>query len=140
MFAKAQEILGYDLLKVCLEGPKAQLDDTQYSQPALFVAGLAAVEKLKAENPAAAAKMGDPHGMLTIVGLGDADLEDICKTVRDKMPGKTCQLANFLFPQGRVCSGHKDALDEVQKLATAAGALKAQAVAVSGAFHTGLMR
>jgi len=181
MFAKAQEILGYDLLKVCLEGPKAQLDDTQYSQPALFVAGLAAVEKLKAENPAAvegvsctaglslgeytalvfagvlsfedglkvvkaraenmaaAAKMGDPHGMLTIVGLGDADLEDICKTVRDKMPGKTCQLANFLFPQGRVCSGHKDALDEVQKLATAKGALKAQAVAVSGAFHTGLM-
>ena len=97
------------------------------------------VVKARAENMAACAKMGDPHGMLTVVGLGDADLENICKTVREKMPGKTCQLANFLFPQGRVCSGHKDALDEVQKMATANGALKAQAVAVSGAFHTGLM-
>jgi hypothetical protein len=40
------------------------------------------VVKCRAENMAAAAKMGEPHGMLTVVGLGDADLENICKTVR----------------------------------------------------------
>jgi [acyl-carrier-protein] S-malonyltransferase len=40
------------------------------------------VVKARAENMAACAKMGDPHGMLTVVGLGDADLENICKTVR----------------------------------------------------------
>lgn len=40
-------------MQVCLEGPKSKIDDTQFSQPALFVGGLCAVEKLKAENPAA---------------------------------------------------------------------------------------
>lgn len=39
MLATAKEVLGYDLLKLCLEGPKDKLDDTVYSQPALFVAG-----------------------------------------------------------------------------------------------------
>ena len=37
-------------------------------------------------------------------------------------------------------AGHKDALEEVQRLATAKGALKAVQVAVSGAFHTSLMQ
>lgn len=52
MLEKAQEVLGYDLLKLCLEGPKAALDDTARAQPALYVAGLAAVEKLRREDPA----------------------------------------------------------------------------------------
>ena len=51
MLATAQKVLGYDLLKLCLEGPKDRLDDTAHAQPALFVAGLAAVEKLRAEEP-----------------------------------------------------------------------------------------
>ena len=37
-------------------------------------------------------------------------------------------------------AGHKDALEEVQRQATAKGALKAVPVAVSGAFHTSLMQ
>jgi malonyl CoA-acyl carrier protein transacylase len=41
--------------------------------------------------------------------------------------------------QGRVVSGHLDALTEVQKKAVTAGALKVQRLAVSGAFHTELM-
>jgi [acyl-carrier-protein] S-malonyltransferase len=48
-------------------------------------------------------------------------------------------VANYLFPQGRVVSGDKDALEVVQKAAAAAGALKVQMVAVSGAFHTSRM-
>eukprot|EP00959_Pyramimonas_sp_CCMP1952_P037795 791304-Pyramimonas_sp.AAC.1 len=35
------------------------------------------------------------------------------------MPDCTCQVANFLFPQGRVVSGHSTALAEAQKMATA---------------------
>lgn len=37
-------------------------------------------------------------------------------------------------------AGHKTALDEVQRQATAKGALKAVPLAVSGAFHTPLMQ
>lgn len=48
----AKDILGYDLLRVCEEGPKADLDDTARAQPALLVAGLAALEKLRQDNPA----------------------------------------------------------------------------------------
>ena len=181
MLETAKKVLGYDLLKLCLEGPKEDLDNTIYSQPALFVAGLAAVERLRAENPSAvdsaaataglslgeytalvfagamtfedglkvvkvraesmsaAAKSARPHGMLSVVGLSDADLEAVCAEAKTKVPNSVCLIANYLFPQGRVLSGHKDALEEAQRLATAKGALKAVSVAVSGAFHTELM-
>ncbi len=51
MLGKARAILGYDLLDLCQNGPKEKLDNTAYAQPALFVAGLAAVEKLRQESP-----------------------------------------------------------------------------------------
>ncbi|CAJ1942986.1 unnamed protein product [Cylindrotheca closterium] len=50
LFDEASEILGYDLLEVCTEGPKEKLDSTVISQPAIFVASMAAVEKLKSEK------------------------------------------------------------------------------------------
>ena len=42
--------------------------------------------------------------------------------------------------QGRVVSGHKQVLGEVQTLAIAQGAMKVTPLAVSGAFHTPLMQ
>jgi len=50
LFAKANEILGYDLLDLCLNGPKEKLDATVISQPAIYVTSLAAVEILRARN------------------------------------------------------------------------------------------
>jgi [acyl-carrier-protein] S-malonyltransferase len=50
LFDEASEILGYDLLELCKEGPKEKLDSTVISQPAIFVASMAAVEKLKQEQ------------------------------------------------------------------------------------------
>jgi len=50
LFDEASEILGYDLLQVCMEGPKEKLDSTEVCQPAIFVASMAAVEKLKQEQ------------------------------------------------------------------------------------------
>ena len=51
MFKVASEVLQYDLLDVCLNGPKEKLDKTIYCQPAILVTSLAAVEKLKDEKP-----------------------------------------------------------------------------------------
>jgi len=51
LFDKASEILGYDLLQTCAEGPKEKLDSTVVAQTALFVSSMAALEKLKAEKP-----------------------------------------------------------------------------------------
>ncbi len=53
LYAKASEILGYDLLAKCA-GPKEELDTTAVSQPAIFVASMAAVEKLRASEGGAA--------------------------------------------------------------------------------------
>ncbi len=128
-------------MDVCINGPKSKIDDTTFSQPCLYVAGLAAVEKLRVENPtavescsataglslgeytalafagvvsfedglkvvkvraesmAAAAKVGD-HGMMSVVGLGDADLEAITVQARQIVGGDcVCKITNFLFPQ-----------------------------------------
>lgn len=41
-FAQASAKLGYDLLSLCLNGPEATLNQTEYTQPALLTAGYAA--------------------------------------------------------------------------------------------------
>ncbi len=51
LFDRAAEILGYDLLQLCTEGPTEKLNSTVYSQPALFVCSLAALEQLKHDSP-----------------------------------------------------------------------------------------
>lgn len=47
MFQKANEIVGYDLRKICFEGPAEQLNTTTISQPAIFVTSAAILETLK---------------------------------------------------------------------------------------------
>jgi [acyl-carrier-protein] S-malonyltransferase len=53
LFDKASGILGYDLLEKCKNGPKEELDSTVVAQTAIFVSSMAALEKLKATDPAA---------------------------------------------------------------------------------------
>lgn len=51
LYDRASEILGYDLAKLCFEGPADELDSTVISQPALFVTSVAALEWLRNESP-----------------------------------------------------------------------------------------
>jgi len=50
LYDEASEILGYDLLDKCANGPKSELDSTAVAQPAMFVTSMAALEKFKAEH------------------------------------------------------------------------------------------
>ncbi|GMH12336.1 hypothetical protein Nepgr_014177 [Nepenthes gracilis] len=50
LFKKANAILGFDLLDICINGPKEKLDSTVLSQPAIYVTSLAAVEILRARE------------------------------------------------------------------------------------------
>jgi [acyl-carrier-protein] S-malonyltransferase len=80
-FDEASEILGYDLAELCFDGPEEKLNATEFSQPALFVAGIAAAEVLREEHPdrvaAAQATAGLSLGEYTAVcfagGLSFAD-------------------------------------------------------------------
>jgi len=47
MLKQAQAVLGYDLLKVCMEGP---MEDQVHVLPALFIAGLASMERLRLQK------------------------------------------------------------------------------------------
>ena len=55
LFDDARDILGYDLIEVCRQGPAEKLNSTVVSQPAIFVASLAALESLRIKEPGAAA-------------------------------------------------------------------------------------
>lgn len=77
LFDEASEVLGYDLLERCTEGPKELLDSTEASQPAIFVASMAAVEKLKQEQgqealDAATCAMGLSLGEYSALCFADA--------------------------------------------------------------------
>ncbi|KAJ7959888.1 Malonyl-CoA:Acyl carrier protein transacylase [Quillaja saponaria] len=50
LYKKAEDILGFDLLDICINGPKEKLDSTVISQPAIYVTSLAAVELLRARD------------------------------------------------------------------------------------------
>eukprot|EP00906_Rhabdomonas_costata_P029530 RCo041660 len=80
-----------------------------------------------------------PGTMGSIVGLEDADLNAIVAEVLAENPGAVLQVANLLFPKGRVISGHHSAVDAALAKATAKNALKAQRLVVGGAFHTSCM-
>jgi [acyl-carrier-protein] S-malonyltransferase len=67
IYDEAREILGFDLLQLCLSGPAEQLNRTEFSQPALFVHSLAALEHLLAERP----QVWDSVGAVAGLSLGE---------------------------------------------------------------------
>lgn len=52
-FEQADEILGYELSRICFDGPGAELDQTAVTQPALYVCSIAIWRVLQALQPAA---------------------------------------------------------------------------------------
>jgi [acyl-carrier-protein] S-malonyltransferase len=177
LFERAASILGYDLLAVCVSGPKERLDSTVVSQPAIYVASLAALEQLKQTEPEActdcvasaglslgeytaltfagalsfddglrlvqkrgqamqAASEARAGGMVSILA---AELPQVEELVRQASSKGLLRIANYLCPGNLVVSGEKDACDEVERLAAAAGG-RTMRLAVAGAFHTPLMQ
>lgn len=47
LYEEANRVLGWDLTKICFEGPDAELTQTRVCQPALFVHGLAVLAAMK---------------------------------------------------------------------------------------------
>lgn len=51
IFAKANSVLGFDITKVCFEGPAEDLLKTSNCQPAIFTVSVACLEALKLRRP-----------------------------------------------------------------------------------------
>jgi [acyl-carrier-protein] S-malonyltransferase len=50
-FARANAALGYDLAKICFEGPEADLTKTENAQPGIFLVSWVAFQLLKEKSP-----------------------------------------------------------------------------------------
>ncbi len=178
LYDRAEGILGYNLGRLCFEGPAEDLDSTVYSQPGIFVTSLAAIEKLRSESPdaveacqaVAGLSLGEytalvfagvmdfesglrlvqqrgeamqeaadktPSGMVSILGMERAQVEDICSQARGN---EVLRIANLLCPGNIVVSGHNAACLRAAELAEKAGAMKVVPLAVAGAFHTSIMQ
>lgn len=177
LFDEASASLGYDLLDVCANGPAERLNSTVVSQPALFVASLAALESLKQDQPqaieeciaVAGLSLGEftaltyagalsfheglrlvkrrgeamqaaadlvPSGMVSVLTLEQARVEELCTAARQK---DVLQIANLLCPGNYAVSGHRSACDRLEPLVAEAGGRTVR-LAVAGAFHTPLMK
>lgn len=105
LYDRASGILGYDLAKLCFEGPAEELDSTVYSQPALFVSSLAALESLRQQSPevvlACEAAAGLSLGEYTaMVFAGSMDFESGLRLVQRR--GAAMQDAADATPSGMV--------------------------------------
>lgn len=105
LYDRASKIVGYDLAKVCLEGPAEDLDSTVISQPAIFVTSLAALQSLRAEAPeivlACEAAAGLSLGEYTaLVFAGALSFEDGVWLVQKR--GEAMQDASDATPGGMV--------------------------------------
>lgn len=105
MFERANSVLGYDLAKVCFEGPAEQLDSTVHSQPALFVTSLAALESLKGDAPDVVAGCSLVAGLslgeyTAMVAAGALDFESALRVVQRR--GEAMQAASDARSSGMV--------------------------------------
>jgi len=103
LFDRANDLLGYDLLKLCLEGPNSDLDSTVISQPAIFVSSLAALEKLRADSPDVALSCEMAAGLslgeyTALVFSGALSFEDGLRVVQQR--GQAMQDAADATPSG----------------------------------------
>lgn len=81
------------------------------------------------------AAIAQPSGMVALIGAEESQATQVCEAAREK---DVLVAANFNAPGQIVLSGHKAACDRAVAAAGALG-LRAQALAVAGAFHSPLM-
>jgi len=105
LFDYASAILGYDLLEVCTNGPAEKLNATNISQPAIFVASMAALEQLKATDPAALEGVTNTAGLslgeyTALTFAGAITFADALTVVKAR--GEAMQAAAEATPSGMV--------------------------------------
>ena len=126
LFDEASAVLDYDLLDVCTNGPVERLNATDVSQPAIFVASLAALESLKQSEPEAAKDVVATAGLslgeyTALVFAGAMSFAEGLEVVSER--GRAMQHAAEATPSGMVSALLLDPekVNEVVEEAKAAG-------------------
>ena len=169
IFDTANEVLGFDLTKLCFEGPQEELRSTQNAQVAILTHSIAALKALGVDKYTAKYCLGLSLGEYSALVASEClSFEDAVKLVRKrgefmdasakKNPGKMvslmgmemsaveelckgigCEIANLNCPGQVVVSGTASKIELLASLAKDKGARRAIILDVSGAFHCSLM-
>ena len=168
LFERANEILGFRITDVMFDGSAEELRQTKVTQPAVFlhsavlakvlgveplavaghslgefsalvVAGALSFEdglRLVAKRAEAMQKACELEqgGMAAVISLPDSVVEEVCQGVEGVVVA-----ANYNCPGQLVISGAVSAVNEACEKLKAAGARRALALPVGGAFHSPLM-
>jgi [acyl-carrier-protein] S-malonyltransferase len=85
LYKEASNILGYDIAALCFAGPEEQLNQTEYTQPALLVASLAVFDLVRDGPLKPAAVAGHSLGEYTaLVAAGAINLPEAVKLVQKR--------------------------------------------------------
>lgn len=105
LFDSANEILDYDLARICFHGPPEKLDSTVHSQPALFVTSLAALEWMRRHRADVVASCEAAAGLslgefTALTFAGALDFETGLRVVQQR--GEAMQAASDARSSGMV--------------------------------------
>src|SRR5262245_8624863 len=105
LFDEAADILGYSLIDVCTQGPEDRLNSTAVSQPASYVASLAALESLRQKEPGAEAECVATAGLslgeyTALAFAGALTFANGLRVVKRR--GEAMQAASDATPSGMV--------------------------------------
>lgn len=104
LYKRASKVLGFDIAKICFEGPQGQLTKSDICQPALLVTSIAALTFFKTKKDVAtlncAATAGLSLGEITASVFAEAlDFEEGVNLVRQrgKFMQEACELADSIM-------------------------------------------
>lgn len=116
VFAQADDILGYNLSAICWSGPAEVLDQTHYTQPALYVSSMAIWTVLQEQLPGAKPAWAAGHSLGELTALtaaGALSFEAGVKLVQAR--GQTMRQAGERYP-GAMAALLALELDKVEEL------------------------
>lgn len=171
-FDEANDVLGFDLRKICFDGPEETLKATENTQPALFAVGYIVFEFFARAGKKPGCTAGHSLGeytaiaaaggfdfatglklvrrrgelmakaksgaMAAVLGCDKAVLEKIC--MECSSGSEMVVPANYNTPDQTVISGSAAAVQKASDELKKAGAKRVIPLAVSGAFHSPLMK
>lgn len=126
IFARADSLLGYSISQICWEGPQEILNDTQYTQPALFVHSIAVLKVLNQEHPGLLPKFVAGHSMgeiSALVAAGVVSFDDGLRLVQQR--GTLMKQSGERNPGGMaaILGMERDTLDAICREISASGNL-----------------
>lgn len=123
IFAQADDVLGFALSRLCLDGPEAELTDTVNAQPAILTHSIAALRVIETHAPHLRPHFVAGHSMGefgALVAAGALTFENALRLVRER--GRLMKMAGQAQPGGMaaILNLPRDVLDEVCAEASAA--------------------